>query len=155
MLYLVFRLGNDRYAMDVRQIVEVIPLVNWKGVPGGLPGLAGMIDFHGQPLPLIDLTELATGEPSRKRMSTRILVVNYRHDSLGEAHSLALMAEQVTETISRTEEEFVSSGLSVEDAGYLGSVTTGPGGIVQRVEINDLLSERVRNQLFPSHLGSK
>src|ERR1700688_216400 len=140
MLFLVFRLGNDCYAIEATQVVEVLPLVNWKDVARAPAGVAGIIDFHGFTVPLIDLTDLALGKPSRKWMSTRIIVVNYRRDSSSQTHVLGLMAEQATETIRRTEEEFADSGLSVAASPYLGAVTTGPAGAIQRVEIKHLLS---------------
>jgi chemotaxis-related protein WspB len=154
MLFLVFRLGNDRYAIEATQVVEVIPLVNWKCVPRAAAGVAGIIDYHGAPVPLIDLTDLALGQPSRKWMSTRIIVVNYRQDSSSRTHVLGLIAEQATETIRRTEEEFVDSGLSVAESPYLGSVTTDPAGAIQRVEIKHLLSESVCSQLFLDQLDT-
>ena len=40
MLFLVFRLGNDRYAIEATQVVEVLPLVNWKCVPRAPAGVA-------------------------------------------------------------------------------------------------------------------
>jgi chemotaxis-related protein WspB len=148
MLFLVFQLDGDRYAIEATQVVEVLPLVNWKCVPGAPDGVAGIIDYHGAPVPLIDLTALALAKPSRKWMSTRIIVVNYRQDSPGQTHLLGLMAEQATETMRRTEEEFADSGLTLARSPYLGSVTTGPAGTIQRVEIRHLLSESVRSQLF-------
>ena len=33
MLFLIFELGKDRYALDVRQIAEVMPLVGVKQIP--------------------------------------------------------------------------------------------------------------------------
>jgi len=155
MLFLVFRLGNDRYAIEATQVVEVLPLVNWKCVPRSPGGVAGIIDYHGTPIPLIDLMELALGMPSRKWMSTRIIVVNYRRDPSDQVQVLGLMAEQATETMRRTEEEFANSGLTVTESPYLGSVTTGTAGTIQRVEIKNLLSASVRSQLFIEQSGTQ
>jgi chemotaxis-related protein WspB len=148
-LFLVFRLGLDRYAIEASQVVEVLPMVNWKCVPRAPAGVAGIIDYHGVPVPLIDLMTLALGKPSRKWMSTRIIVVNYRTDHSDETHVLGLIAEQATETIRRTEDEFVDSGLTIAASPYLGAVTTSPAGTIQRFEIRNLLPESVRVQLFP------
>jgi chemotaxis-related protein WspB len=148
MLFLVIRLGIDRYAIEATQVVEVVPLVNWKCVPRAAAGVAGIIDYRGLPVPLIDLMELATGKPSRKWMSTRIVIVNYRRHPSSQPHVLGLIAEHATEIIRRSEEEFVNSGLTVPESAYLGSVATGRGGAIQRVEIENLLSESVRSQLF-------
>jgi chemotaxis-related protein WspB len=182
MLFLVFQLGKDRYAIEAHQVIEVLPQVNVKQIPRAPAGVAGVFDYHGAPVPLIDLTELAVGKPSRKWMSTRIIVVKYRiplADARGseepilsrdregavadsnagnhtiEIHALGLLAEQATETLRRNEEDFADAGLAVSDTPYLGNVTTDSRGIVQRVEIQSLLSEGVRDQLFRERIGSE
>jgi chemotaxis-related protein WspB len=155
MLFLTFRLGSDRYAVEATQVVEVLPLVNWKCLPHAPAGVAGIIDYRGAFVPLVDLTELAMGKPSRRWMSTRIIVVNYRQGTSNQTHVLGLMAEQVTEVMRRSEEEFVGTGLKLAESPYLGSVATGPDGPVQRVEIQHLLSESVRSQLFQEPSDSK
>jgi|SRR5579862_4167701 chemotaxis-related protein WspB len=153
MLFLVFRLGKDRYAIEAHQVIEILHLVNVKQIPGAAAGIAGVFDYHGAPVPLIDLAELAVGEPSLKWMSTRIILVEYGSGA-GETHVLGLLAEQATETLRRKEEDFKDAGLAVTDTPYLGNVTTDAEGIVQRIEIHNLLSEDVRKQLFPEQKGS-
>jgi len=155
MLFLIFTLGSDRYAIEATQVVEVLPLVNWKCVPHAPAGVPGIIDYHGSPVVLIDLMELALGKPSQKWMSTRIIVVNYRRDGSSQINMLGLMAEHATETIRRAETEFADSGLTVPESPYLGTVSTGPAGMIQRVEIKHLLSEDIRSRLFPALVDSK
>lgn len=153
MLFLVFQLGKDRYAIEAHQVIEVLHLVNLKQIPHAPPGVAGVFDYHGTSIPLIDLAELALGKTSRKWMSTRIILVRYGGE-LGETHALGLLAEQATETLRRNEEDFTNAGLAVTDTPYLGNVTTDTGGIVQRIEVHKLFTESVRSQLFPQAVGS-
>jgi chemotaxis-related protein WspB len=47
MLFLVFKLGTDRYAIEAAQVVEVLPLVGAKHIPGAPAGVAGILDYHG------------------------------------------------------------------------------------------------------------
>ena len=153
MLFLVFQLGTDRYAIEAAQVVEVLPLVNSKHIPRAPLGVAGVFNYHGTPVPLIDFTELAQGRPSRKWMSTRIVVVNYLDES-GKVHMLGFLAEQATETMHRSEEDFADSGVAVVDAPYLGSVTTDAAEIIQRIGIQNLLSASVGDHLFRERVES-
>ena len=153
MLFLVFQLGKDRYAIEAHQVIEVLHLVNLKQIPQAPAGVAGIFDYHGASVPLIDLAELALGKPSRRWMSTRIILVKYARP-LGETHMLGLLAEQATETLRRDEEDFSDAGLAVSDTPYLGNVTTDARGIVQRIEIPNLLSESVRTLLFAERVGA-
>ena len=72
MLFLVFELGKDRYAIEASQVVEVLHQVNFKQIPRAPAGVAGILDYHGAPVPLIDLSELALGRPSRKWMKPNV-----------------------------------------------------------------------------------
>lgn len=146
MLFLTFQIGADRYALEARQIVEVLPLVHVKAIPGSARGVVGIFNYHGKPVPLLDLAELALGLPCAARMSTRIIVTNYEHHS-GQALMLGLKAEHVTETIRRAAEEFVDSGVAAKDAPYLGPVTLEAEQIIQRLDVARLLTEDVLAQL--------
>jgi len=153
MLFLVFQLGKDRYAIEARQVIEVLHLVNLKQIPQAPAGVAGVFDYHGASVPLIDLAELALGQPSRRWMSTRIVLVKYG-GSPAEMHMLGLLAEQATGTLRRDEADFSDAGLAVSDTPYLGNVTTDTTGIVQRIETQNLLTESVRSLLFPERVGA-
>jgi chemotaxis-related protein WspB len=147
MLFLVFQLGKDCYALDTAQVVEVLPMLTCKEIPQAPAGVAGIFNYHGEPLPLIDLAALSLGKSSRPRMSTRIILVNYAEAS-GETHLLGLLAEQTTATIRREETDFMDAGVAANGAPYLGPVTNDTRGIVQRIEINQLLNDDVRDLLF-------
>jgi len=153
MLYLLFQLGNDRYALHTGQVVEVLPMVRVKELPLSMEGAIGILDYHGTPVPLIDLSKLTLKKASRARMSTRILLVDYA-DEAGEKRLLGLLAEKVTETMRRSDEEFVEPGVDVPAAPYLGPVTTDSHGVIQRVEVARLLPTEVRRQLF-QHSGEQ
>jgi chemotaxis-related protein WspB len=153
MLFLVFQLGADRYAIEAAQVAEVLPVVESKHILRAPLGVAGVFDYHGAPVPLVDLAELALGVPSRKWMSTRVILVNYC-DKSGQAHLLGLLAEHATETIRLSEEDFKDSGVTVKETPYVGNVITDSGGIIQRIDIRSLLSEIVGNHLFRERVES-
>jgi chemotaxis-related protein WspB len=147
MLYLVFQLGADRYALEVSQIIELLPLVDIRRIPQAPAGMAGVFDCRGTPVPVIDLSELILGTPARRRLSTRVIVVHY-DDHRGNARALGLIAEQATDTLRRAPADFVDPGIGSRDAAYLGPVTRDGRGLVQRIEVSQLLSAAVRDALF-------
>lgn len=147
MLFLLFRIGTERYALEARQVVEIVPLVRVKTIPQAPSGLAGVINYRGLPVPVIDLSELALGQPAQARVSTRIILVKYPVES-GEEHTLGLIAEHATETIKREPADFVSPGVAVGSAPYLGRVATDSRGMIQWVEVKNLLPASIRESLF-------
>ena len=146
MLFLTFRLGADRHAIEATEVVAVLPLVQAKHIPDAPLGVAGIFDYHGVSVPLIDLTELTLGKPSRGWMSTRIILVNYLR--IFGKFLLGLLAEHATETLRRPEKDFEDSGLAVVGALYLGPLLRDTSGIVQRIETSGLLTESVCRNLF-------
>lgn len=148
MLFVTFELGEDRYAIDSACVVEILPLVRIKEIPGAPRGIAGAIDLHGSPVPVVDLAGLALGKPARHRLSTRTILVRIQ-DAKGRPRLLGLLAERATGTVRRSAAEFVSPGIAAGGAPYLGTVATGHGTILQRVEVEHLLGDAARAALFP------
>lgn len=147
MLFLLFQIGTERYALEARQVAEVLPLVNIKRIPMTPPGVAGVVNYHGQPVPVLDLNELALGEPAPERLSTRIIVTHYT-DGAGCRRLLGLIAGRTTETLRREPEEFRPTGITPAGGGYLGPVATDERGLIQWVEIDRLLPEALQQLLF-------
>jgi chemotaxis-related protein WspB len=147
MLFLLFKLGNDRYALDANCVVEVVPLLALKGLPQAPRGVAGIFNYRGRAVPAVDLSELTLGERAAERLSTRIVIVRYP-DALGKSRLLGLIAEQATETLRTESRNFVDSGVRIGVAPYLGPVLMDTKGPIQWLHEQRLLSEPVRDLLF-------
>jgi len=147
MLFLLFELGNDRYALDVRQIAEVLPLLGVKQIPRAPKAMAGLFNYRGTPVPVIDLSQLTLGRASAQRLSTRIVLVHYP-DETGRTHLLGLIAEKATQTARHEPSDFVASGVTNAGAPYLGPVVTDARGMVQWIDVRTLLPPSFRDLLF-------
>ena len=75
------------------------------------------------------------------RVSTRVLMVKYPL-ARGETRLLGVIAEKATETVARRPEDFKPTGVTSEATRYLGPVANDPRGLIQRVEIDALLTDR-------------
>jgi chemotaxis-related protein WspB len=147
MLFLLFQLGPDRYALDTRRVVEVVPLLDFKELPNAPKGVAGLFNYRGQPVPAVDLSLLTLGRPALRLLSTRIVVMALP-DEYGRDHLLGLVAEQATEVIRKQDQDFVEIGVKVGAAPYLGPVLMDSGRPIQWIHEQRLLSESLRNLLF-------
>jgi chemotaxis-related protein WspB len=146
MLFLLFQLGPERYALEAKRVVEVVPLLCLQRLPQAPSGVAGVFNYRGQPVPAVDLSQLTLGKPAKECLSTRIIIVNYP-DRAGRSHLLGLIAEHATETFRAEVSDFVEHGMRV-GAPYLVPVFVGPKGPIQWVREQRLLSEPVRDSLF-------
>src|SRR6185295_10520026 len=111
MLFLIFELGKDRYALDVRQIAEVLPLVGVKQIPKAPKAMNGLFNYRGAPVPVVDLSQLTLGRPSVRRLSTRIVLVHYP-DHSGRTRLLGLIAERATQTARHEASDFAPSSIT-------------------------------------------
>ncbi len=155
MLFLLFQLGRDRYALEARSVVEVTPLLDLKRVPGAPKGVAGLFEYRGQPVPAVDLAALTLDQPAREFFSTRIIIVNCP-DQQGATRLLGLIAERATQTLRADPRQFLSTGMKGAEERGLGPVFTDAEGMIQLLHPQNLLSEPMRHILFtpPPALGA-
>jgi chemotaxis-related protein WspB len=160
MLFILFTLDSERYVIDAVQVERLMPLdpgVPLKSIPGAPPWVAGVLDYEGAPLPVIDLPALALGRPAAQRMSTRTVLVHYPH--AGAMRLLGLLLEGATRTLRLEPEAFRDAGLELPHARYLGPVARVSGeasesrGLVQWIRVEHLLPDEVRALLFPEVHG--
>ncbi|ANH75206.1 MULTISPECIES: chemotaxis protein CheW [Ralstonia] len=155
MLYLLFELDGDRYALDVAQIAEVLPLAAPKAIPGAPAWVAGLIERHGTPVPVIDVPQLALGRAARPLRSTRLVLVQYEADTRGgDAPLLGLIVEHATHTRRIDAARFADSGIAMPNARWLGPVASLEDGLVQRVDAQAMLDAQARALLFPAAVAA-
>ncbi len=148
MLLLLLRLGTDRYALDARQVVEVVPVVKLKRIPPAPPFVAGMFNYRGKLVPVIDLCQLVESRAARIVLSSRIIMVNYPVS--GENHLLGLLAENATEVVRREDVQFLNADFEMPGSPYLGRVIPDADGLIQEIEVEPLLPGDVKDLLFRS-----
>lgn len=147
MLHLLLRLGNERYALDVRRIVEVVPMVHCRPLAHTPPWVAGTFDYRGRLVPVVDLCRLTGTAPCRALYTTRTVLADYTTAD-GGSHVLGLLAEQVTETVKLDPATFEDAGVCVPAAPYLGGLARQDAGLIQRIDVERLLPDDVRRLLF-------
>jgi chemotaxis-related protein WspB len=73
----VFVVANYRYAVDAAWVQAVHPLVRARPVPGAPPWITGVIDVHGEFVPLVDAATLLAGvEGVERTLGARILLID-------------------------------------------------------------------------------
>ena len=136
MLFLLLRIGDEGYAVAASRIVEILPLVEIKRMRATPPEVAGSFRYRGAFVPAIDLDRLELGRPAPVRMGTRILVVDVPGNSRSSARErIGLIAAGATETLRYEASAFTP-------------FASGPHGLVQRLDIDKLLSPQLRELLF-------
>ncbi len=148
MLLLLFQSGNQRFGIDTAEVIEVAPPLTCRTLPHAPVYVAGLADYRGETVPVIDISALLTGVPAPLLMSTRLVLVRYGGRILG------LLAERAVETTSCSESDLQPMPVRVEEAPYLGPVLVDRAGMVQKITVTGLLPPAVRDMLFPAGEGA-
>ena len=147
MVSLLFEVAGQRYALDIAQVIEVVPAVRLRRIPQAPAYVAGVFRYRGAMVPVIDLSHLMGGPPASRRFSTRILLVQHPGPS-GIGRVLGLLAEGATDSLDDAGHLQVSAGVAVPETPYLGGLITTAAGTVQHVRVEHLLPDEVRERLF-------
>ncbi len=145
MMLLLFKVRDDRYGIDVKSIIEVMPSVPVQRIPKVPDYFAGLLNYRGGVVPVLDLSQLIDHCTSKPCLSTRIILV----ESPGEQHPpLGLLAEGATETIKVAADDFSHTSIGVEGEAFVDGMIMNETGMIRLVNLDNLLTPEVREFLF-------
>lgn len=143
MKVMVFHIGSERYALPLGTVLRVLPIARVKALPGAPAYVDGLLDLHGAPLPVLDVSRLAGIPSDAVRYDTRILLVEIVAG--GVARRLGLKVDRVTGVATITGPLYDAG---VVAAPWLGQVTPDAGGMLQLFDPARLLSPAMAQELF-------
>ncbi len=146
MLLLLFHVGQERYALESDRVVQVFPNLLLKEIHHAPDYIAGLFNYRGQIIPVLDLSYLIQGKVCPNLLSTRIILVKNQVNQVPEESSsptlylLGLRAERVTTTLDVSTNDLKEKAISIDAAPYLGKIITDDQGLIQLIHIEHLLS---------------
>ena len=82
--YVVFRLGETQFGVEISQVLRIVRLTPITRVPHAPHFLEGMINYHGQVVPVVDLKKrLALSDGDEYGDKARILLVELGTQFIG------------------------------------------------------------------------
>jgi chemotaxis-related protein WspB len=144
MLALVFEIGDERYAVDARRIVEVVPRPTTRAVPGAPAWIAGVFNRQDDWVPIVDLCRLLTGVDCPPAAGSRVALVDRVAGEV--ARTVGLLAPGMTRVLELPDS--AQAGLHVEGHEFLGPIVATDAQGVQLVEVDRLLPPDVDRLLF-------
>ncbi len=154
MMLLLITIGNERYGIDVSHVVKVISPVAVKDIPCSPDYISGLLNFHGQPIPVIDINYLYIQEPVSIYLGSRIIIVDLMHSTKEEGKEsvlLGVLAEGVTEAIHIDQKSLVNSEIDMAGRSFLSQVVMNDKEIVQLVDLENLVPDQWKSKILQSH----
>jgi len=127
---LTFRLGDQKYALPIEDVVEVAAMVELTSIPDSRPGVLGVANRHGSVLTILDLRRLFELEASNIDSSTLFIAVSH------EGKMAGLVVDEVYQV------EYVDSEAkqALPTAGkYIRDIVSHKGQLVQFISVPQLL----------------
>ncbi len=176
MQLLTFTIAGQPYAIPSKRVIEVLPLVPARPIPGTPEYVTGLFTYRGQLLPLVDLGTRIAATPPPRRLSTRVIVVEFPAGTPPDANfpigsgpggtdgiefapaglaRMGLVAENVISIRSVEEAASPLATMALPHAPYLGQIlriegrTGTDATTVQLIDLERLLPEDLLRGLFP------
>lgn len=110
--YVIFRLGNEEYGLDIMTVQEIIIPTPVTKLPNTPPYFTGVFNLRGRVIPLIDLKKRFSLDSSEEEKDTRIIVVRLENPA-------GILVDAINEVLMISSEEIessqqISSGISKE-----------------------------------------
>ena len=141
----------DETSPPVAEVVEVVPNLKLEQIDRAPDYIAGLFNYRGQHVPVVDLCRLLQGRSCSRLFTTRIVLVNFRSAD-GNTRLLGLLGERITDTMELDDDALSDTGLGMADTPYLGKAAHSEHGLIQHMNIRELLPIELQAQLFAAEV---
>jgi purine-binding chemotaxis protein CheW len=80
---LVFRLGQERFAIELKEVAEALPFARCTPVPGSPPQFAGVINLRGELRTVLDLGRLLALTGNQQAAAPFVLMLSRQGQGIG------------------------------------------------------------------------
>lgn len=143
MQWVTFRLGDEKYGINVMQVQEVLRITEIAPVPGAPPYVLGIINLRGNVVTVID-TRNRFGLMSKETDdSSRIVIIET------DDHIIGILVDSVAEVVELRDSE-IETAPNVgndESSKYIQGVTSIDNELLILVELNKFLSDEEKEEM--------
>ncbi len=143
MQWVTFRLGDEKYGINVMQVQEVLRIAEIAPVPGAPPYVLGIINLRGNVVTVID-TRSRFGLMSKEADdATRIVIIE------SEDHIIGIQVDSVAEVIDLrvSEIETAPNVGNEESSKFIQGVTSRENQLLILVDLNKFLNDEDKMEM--------
>lgn len=133
--YVVFELTDEKYAIKISDVYEIIKLQNITPIHNSKPFLEGVINLRGKIIPVVNLHKkfgLTNYTPTKK---TRIIVVKSRDEIIG------IVVDKVLQVMRFSDIQPPAEMVAGIDGSYFEGIGITDEGVVSILKIDKVLYE--------------
>jgi purine-binding chemotaxis protein CheW len=143
MQWVTFRLGDEKYGINVMQVQEVLRVTEIAPVPGAPSYVLGIINLRGNVVTVIDTRDRFGLMPIATDDASRIVIIET------EAHIIGILVDSVAEVVEMraSEIETAPNVGNEETSKYIQGVTGRDNELLILVDLNKFLNDEEKAEL--------
>jgi len=135
---LLFYVGTDLFACDAEEVMEVVPNVKLKHIAGLSTFVAGVLNFGGSSVPIIDFCQLLAKRKCLDCMHTRIILFKKDPETQSPIPAMGIIAEKVIQIEEVNVEHFMTEPRTVAAFPYFKGIISSGNRSIQLISLPHL-----------------
>lgn len=143
MQFVVFKLKNEEYGVEITSVEEILKYQEITNVPQADEFVLGIINLRGKVIPIYNLKKKFYGENTIVSDDTRIVVINYQDVSVG------MVVDSVSEVLRLPEEniDLTNSIFSEKNNNTITGIGKLEDRLLMIIDIKHLFSEKETSKI--------
>jgi purine-binding chemotaxis protein CheW len=143
MQWVTFRLGEEKYGINVMQVQEVLRVTEIAPVPGAPSYVLGIINLRGNVVTVIDMRNRFGLMSKETDDSSRVVIIET------EAHIIGILVDSVAEVVEMKASEIENAPNvgNEESSKYIEGVTSRGNELLILVDLNKFLSDEEKQEI--------
>ena len=136
--YIVVKLGDERYGIDISYVDNIVRMQRMTRVPKVAPYIKGVINLRGEVVPVMS-TRIKMGlEPDVETHSTRIIILKFEQQGY-----IGFIVDEVNEVVTLDTSTIEQVPYDVKDDNFIQGVGKSGDGLISILDLNALINEQV------------
>lgn len=137
--YIVVKLGEEQYGIDIKYIDNIVRMQHITRVPNVAPYINGVINLRGEIIPVMSIRLKMDLPVDELTKATRIIILK-----LEQYGTLGVIVDEVKEvvTLENDQVEKMSYDKKDDKANYLCGIGKYQGELISLLDLNSVVAER-------------
>ncbi|WP_239615610.1 chemotaxis protein CheW [Cohnella mopanensis] len=131
--YIEFDIEQERYAIPIRDIHEIIKIQDITPIPNVTPYVKGVINLRGKIVPVVSLRHMLRFQEKDYSRTTRIIVVHHLEDTVG------IIVDRVNQVTKFSDVQQPPERVGGIDVNYLVGIGIAQNGLVGILKLDEVL----------------
>ncbi len=138
--YIVVRLGEEHYGIDIKYVDNIVRQQRITRVPKAQPYFKGVINLRGEIIPVMSLRLKFDLDADEYTNATRIIIIKMEPQS-----AIGIIVDEVNEVVTLTEDEIekpTSAEINDVKTKYLSGIGKHGDGLISLLNIANVIIEK-------------